>query len=112
MSSAHSIMSSALGLLYPLAFVIAGVLVIVRFKTTPTGLLAGGSFFGMALRSLVYVIFEALSPRSGTESYVALTVVMTGVGSVLYIALTAGIAMIPASLRKLSLRAQPRPTTF
>lgn len=112
MIGATEALFSLMGVLYMLAFIAAGTLVVARFRTTSTGLLSGGAFFGFALRNLVYNVWSWLAGTNASESFVVVTAAMTIFASLLYVAMTAGIVLIPASLKRLALRAESMPKTF
>ncbi len=89
------------------------VVAFYRFRTTPAGLLMGGSLALMALKNLVFsllwhVLLRPMMDRSWDDSFFMLqqgsSLLRTSLTFLLIAVLALGILLIPMSLRKLEER--------
>lgn len=113
MSSMLSALSYAVSYTWPVVLLAVGVMALVRFRATAAGLCIGGAMIGTALRVLALTVYYALSgPVSLDEGYLAVQIVSLALNVAMLALLTVGIAMIPASLRKLGVADATRPKAF
>lgn len=105
MAETRSIVYLVVGILWILLEAGVAAAAFYRFRTTPAGIVLGGSFALMAVKGVAtQFLTRVLFKGSGFQeaSYAMVQLVIGSLSFVLLVAAAVGVALIPLSLRKLS----------